>query len=128
MTDDGKDLDERYLGINAKAKSAETADKASEATIVRGIGKKLSLIRPSALVNFTIWYNKDTAGTWTAPSAGIVAMVSGTGGAVVPSVAGGSGAALFVQEGDVVTTKWRGDSDKKTYVFTPMGILYEEPE
>ena len=26
MTDDGKDLDERYLGINAKAKSAETAD------------------------------------------------------------------------------------------------------
>lgn len=29
VTDDGLDLDSRYLGINAKAKSAETADFAS---------------------------------------------------------------------------------------------------
>lgn len=30
VTDDGLDLDSRYLGINAKAKSAETADKVSD--------------------------------------------------------------------------------------------------
>lgn len=32
VTSDGKDLDERYLGINDKAKSAETADTATTAT------------------------------------------------------------------------------------------------
>lgn len=32
VTADGKDLDSRYLGINAKAKSATTADSATKAT------------------------------------------------------------------------------------------------
>lgn len=32
ITSDGKDLDQRYLGIDAKAKSAETADVATTAT------------------------------------------------------------------------------------------------
>ena len=32
LTSDGKDLDARYLGINAKAKSASTADTATTAT------------------------------------------------------------------------------------------------
>jgi hypothetical protein len=32
VTDDGLDLDSRYLGINAKAKSAETADTATSIT------------------------------------------------------------------------------------------------
>lgn len=32
VTADGKDLDSRYLGINAKAQSATTADSATNAT------------------------------------------------------------------------------------------------
>ena len=32
VTSDGKDLDSRYLGINAKAKSASTADSAGRVT------------------------------------------------------------------------------------------------
>ena len=34
ITSDGKDLDERYLGIDGKAKSAETADTATTAASV----------------------------------------------------------------------------------------------
>ena len=95
---------------------------------MRGIGEKLSLVRPSALVNFTIWYNENTAGSWTAPSAGIVGRPSGSTGAPQPSIGGVAGATLFVQKGDVVSTNWRSDLDRFTCVFIPMSILYEEPE
>ena len=37
VTDDGKDLDERYLGINAKAKSAESADSVDVEFVVANV-------------------------------------------------------------------------------------------
>ena len=38
QTSDGVDLDSRYLGINAKAKSAATADTAAKANTVTSLG------------------------------------------------------------------------------------------
>lgn len=59
VTDDGLDLDSRYLGINAKAKSAETADLANGIT-------NLSKISVSSSTLVIISSN-----TFTAPSDGL---------------------------------------------------------
>lgn len=79
ITSDGKDLDERYLGIAAKAKSAETADVAKTAEEAVGLVNNrfisgtgvIVIIRPSA----------HQTRTWQAPSDGILGgiTVRGTG-------------------------------------------------
>lgn len=64
MTDDGKDLDERYLGINAKAKSAETVDSV-KFSVISGIPE--TKFDYSSLINFTA-----TQTPWVSPSKGFV--------------------------------------------------------
>lgn len=72
VTDDGLDLDSRYLGINAKAKSAETADKANSVDW-ESIQSRPTLwpkFNYAGLVNvYIIRPNK----TWVAPSDGFIA-------------------------------------------------------
>lgn len=63
VTDDGKDLDERYLGINAKAKSAETVDSVSWDTVT-GVTR----LQPDWGSAVTFSLNP----SWTAPSDGLV--------------------------------------------------------
>lgn len=67
VTSDGKDLDSRYLGINAKAASAGYADSAGSATNVTNKG---SIVRNGNPVFATLWGQNSRA--WTAPSNGIL--------------------------------------------------------
>ena len=76
QTSDGVDLDSRYLGINAKAKSAATADTATKANSVAwgSVTGKPDVTKGwkgfSDLGSVAI--NKDV--TWTAPSDGILSL------------------------------------------------------
>ena len=67
VTDDGKDLDERYLGINAKAKSAESADYASSADSVSwdGVSGKPGLQIQTATSDYVTVAAQSFP--WTAP-------------------------------------------------------------
>lgn len=69
ITSNGKDLDERYLGIDGKAKSAETADVAQTTEKVVTLNGNTPPI--STVQKVTV--NNSGAGnrTWTAPSDGI---------------------------------------------------------
>ena len=77
VTDDGLDLDSRYLGINAKAKSAESADIATEAETVKSVEWSSISDAPvlwpkfnyGAVISTNIQYNRKT---WTAPSDGFI--------------------------------------------------------
>ena len=63
VTDDGKDLDERYLGINAKAKSAESADS---------LGDWINAEYPSYIGDVV-----SASGTsWVAPKSGVFQLSS----------------------------------------------------
>ena len=68
MTSDGVDLDSRYLGINAKAKSAATADTANSVAWGSVSGK------PSfwPKINWNSAVKLSGASNWTAPSNGVL--------------------------------------------------------
>jgi hypothetical protein len=69
ITSDGKDLDERYLGIDGKAKSSETADVAltsEKATTLNGATPPVSTTQKVTVNN-----HGNGNKTWTAPSDGI---------------------------------------------------------
>jgi hypothetical protein len=63
VTDDGKDLDERYLGINAKAKSAESADS---------LGNWVNAEYPSYIGDAVNVSGK----SWVAPKSGVFSLSS----------------------------------------------------
>ena len=63
VTDDGKDLDERYLGINAKAKSAESADS---------LGDWINAEYPSYIGDVVSVSGK----SWVAPKSGVFSLSS----------------------------------------------------
>lgn len=67
VTSDGKDLDERYLAIDAKAKSSETADVAQEA-----IGLVNNRFISETGVFVFIQPSAYQTKTWQAPSDGIL--------------------------------------------------------
>ena len=81
VTDDGKDLDSRYLGINAKAVSAKTADTATKAntattaTTATNVTNKGAVSRTGSLVSISIKAN----GSYSCPAAGVVAMNGANG-------------------------------------------------
>lgn len=72
VTDDGLDLDSRYLGINAKAKSAETADTATsvEWEGVNNVPTFWPKINFSNPVSFS-------SKNWTVPSNGLALLDDG---------------------------------------------------
>lgn len=75
QTSDGVDLDSRYLGINAKAKSAATADTATTATradtlVNNRYASKVAVV----IVNLSP--EAYSSKTWSAPSDGIFSILS----------------------------------------------------
>lgn len=66
VTDDGKDLDERYLGINAKAKSAESADS---------LGDWINAEYPS-YIGDVIGVSGRLGTPWVAPKSGVFKLSS----------------------------------------------------
>ena len=73
VTDDGKDLDERYLGINAKAKSAESADSVGSIDISKVTGFDVPRVYGSR-VDLNVIVDRNTTKTWEAPSSGLLAI------------------------------------------------------
>lgn len=71
VTSDGKDLDSRYLGINAKAASASKADTATTATTATNVTNKGRVVRNGSVIKANINGNIDTT-YWTATSDGVV--------------------------------------------------------
>ena len=68
ITSDGKDLDQRYLGIDAKAKSAEVADTVKQITTLSGL--KPMAVLAQAPINVDV-FGYSTPLSWTAPSHGL---------------------------------------------------------
>ena len=79
MTSDGQDLDARYLGINDKAKAAESADKASSVDISGIVGMSLPKLA-SVPVQIALSFNTATK-TWEAPSEGFLILANVCGNA-----------------------------------------------
>lgn len=76
VTSDGKDLDSRYLGINAKAASASKADTATTATTAStatGLSGNFAIAPLGSQVTFTL----KNGGSYTIPANGIVTFVQG---------------------------------------------------
>ena len=67
VTDDGKDLDERYLGINAKAKSAETADSVDGTSVS-------SVVTVAEATQLAIESTGGGSHTYTVPERGILSL------------------------------------------------------
>lgn len=80
LTEDGLDLDSRYLGINDKAKSAESADTATEAETAKSVEWSGITGAPvfwpkfnwGSVVTANVQYNRKT---WTAPSDGFIIQI-----------------------------------------------------
>lgn len=116
VTNDGKDLDSRYLGINAKAASAKTADTATKANTATTATKLSSnvLKRSGAPIYFSVYENSDTS----APQAGIVA----TYGELTLTVAGKSvGVATYVNKGDAIRSSAHSGSGQ--VLLTPISTV-----
>ena len=127
VTDDGLDLDSRYLGINAKAKSAETADTADTVksidtqAVVDGIG-----LVGGSRVNINIGMTATKQLTFTAAQTGIATLDiynSNTQGYDVPitiSVNGTNYASGTETEGvlaDIQVFLHKGDVVKATSAY-----------
>ena len=112
VTNDGKDLDSRYLGINAKAVSAKTADN---------VTNKGSLLRNGSVIRFTIKSN----GSYTATKAGIcTSWDEGSGTSRGVKVNNNyAGKAVFVQSGDTITVPFvNGTSYTEDLILIPIKI------
>ena len=128
VTSDGKDLDSRYLAIGGKAASASYADSAgyaNSAGTATNVTNKGGLYRNGNPIYTTVNHQ----GTYTAPSAGVVAIAASNGsgsltvglgirqnGTLYPAKA------VFIQKGDVVSLT-NGDYDTPyRIVLYPMRV------
>ena len=76
VTSDGKDLDSRYLGINAKAASASKADTATTATTANtatGLSGNFAIVPLGSQVTFTL----KEGGSYTIPANGTMVFTQG---------------------------------------------------
>lgn len=113
LTNDGKDLDSRYLGINAKAASAATADN---------VTNKGTIKRSGGIVKFQLVHN----GYYTATATGVVSAYNSylaafsIGSADANAVA----SAVFVNKGDRVYLVAKSDTGSTKYncALTPVSI------
>lgn len=135
VTSDGKDLDARYLGINAKAKSATTADSVAWGSVT---GKPSIFTSANALRTGTVITLGDTYFTgYTAPSNGVlyiaVSLHSGTRGkmwyingvGVYPKdkyVGDGELITFFLKKGDRLTLDG-GTHKLNTGIFSSLNIV-----
>ena len=69
LTEDGLDLDSRYLGINDKAKSAERATVADSVSTLAGTTPVVSTAQMPVSVSA---YGYPASNSWTAPSHGVL--------------------------------------------------------
>lgn len=115
VTSDGKDLDSRYLGINAKAASARYADSAGSATNVTNKG---SIVRNGNPVFVTLWGANSRA--WSAPSNGILHCAKGfTFG---KSSSDDERNMVFVNKGDQIWIPHGGSTMQAKATFSPVKI------
>ena len=116
VTSDGKDLDTRYLGINDKAKSAETADSASSMAVALNI-KPLPYITLSKTVGPHATYQ------WPITCYGLV--VSGARSLTVDGLnMYNTGETVFVTPTSVVTSYNSAGNANSTYtiVIQPFSV------
>ena len=115
VTSDGKDLDERYLGITDKAKSAEIADSAVQIT------SALNLIRTSTPIAVSISNSPYAVNMYALASyLGTRYTLNGTTNLRF------AGDALPVQPGDIITYSPTGSNPTNTFYLTPIKIITEE--
>lgn len=122
LTSDGVDLDSRYLGINAKAKSAATADTATN------VVNKGALYKNGSPIQFSLKGNRGSS--YTATKAGVVvgAEAYSGGGSTSSTVSvevNGhkySGKAAFVQSGDVVKVPDSANNFSFTCLLYPIRV------
>ena len=69
ITSDGKDLDERYLGIDTPAKLAERATVADSVSTLAGTTPVVSTAQMPVSVSA---YSSNASNSWTAPSHGVL--------------------------------------------------------
>ena len=120
LTNDGKDLDSRYLGINAKAVSAKTADtatKATTATTATNVTNKGAISRNGNAVQ--VRFSGAPHVPYTVPTAGLLVSTSGFGLAAGIGVRSSS---VFVNKGDKVYTGTASVGDEITAYIVPLKI------
>lgn len=101
VTSDGKDLDARYLGINAKASSAKTADTATTATTATNVSKTVKRVGDFVTVSYTL--KRGDKRSYSMPFSGLCHAPGGAGriGASCNNFSLGSPA--FLNYGEVIT-------------------------
>lgn len=111
VTNDGKDLDSRYLGINAKAASAKTADN---------VTNKGTITRNGNPIVFTL---KGT-GSYTATKAGVVAQADSGSSTTRGLTINGSyfGKTAFVQSGDTIKCASLSTSYSDSFTLFPIKV------
>lgn len=117
VTSDGKDLDSRYLGINAKAASASKADSATTATNVTNKG---NIVRNGNPVFVTLWGANSRA--WSAPSNGILHCAEGFTFGKSTAAADDERDMVFVNKGDQIWMPHGGSSMQAKATFSPVKI------
>lgn len=114
VTSDGKDLDARYLGINAKANSAKTADTATKATtadVAAAVNKEVKRKGDWIVVNITLKSNVPQ--TYTVPVSGIAVFSTASdryevklNGAAIPTeIRSAYATPMFLNKGDTLWYK-----------------------
>lgn len=101
VTSDGKDLDARYLGINAKASSAKTADTATTATTATNVSKTVKRVGDFVTVQYTL--NKGEKRSYSMPFSGLChasGVVSRTSASCNKM---GLSSPVFLNNGEVIT-------------------------
>ncbi len=120
VTNDGKDLDSRYLGINAKAVSAKTADtatKATTATTATNVTNKGAISRNGNAVQ--VQFAGAPHVPYSVPTAGLLVAQSAYGLTAGSTVRAYS---MFVNKGDKVFTGNAGQGETITAYILPLKI------
>lgn len=117
LTNDGKDLDSRYLGINAKAASASKADTATTATTATNVTNKGAISRNGNAVQ--VRFSGASHVPYTVPTAGLLVSNNRFGLTAGTSVWTFS---VFVNKGDKVYTGTASSGDEITAYIVPLKI------
>ena len=96
-TNDGKDLDERYLGISAKAASAKTADSIAFSSV----SGRPTTLQFGGTYNYNSGNQNGMSITWSAPN-NLIGRVSGSS---YPGHSSDSTKLIFVVNGNTVASK-----------------------
>ena len=128
QTSDGNDLDNRYLGINAKAASAGYADSCGNANYANSAGTANNLSGGFSRIAFGSAINISARNTYTAPKNGI-AVVKGSRGDNSSSLSIAVGGKVFysgpsVQGTFAMNAGWQIVADDYRDTATINGAFY----